>query len=332
MKKALAMLLVLVLVLGMCVSAGAEEYKKCKLKISYSMGDNAVDGLVAAYMKKELAERSNGAITLECYGNALLAGGNMPAQVEMLIAGAGFEMAILGEQLFGAQNPHLHVTNIPFAFDSYEEAYHYADTTGGEYSAKELSGLGVKLLGTFSNSIAQLGNSKKPVYVPADLKGMKIRGLGELNMKMTQAFGCDAVSLNFAELYSALQMGTVDGQTNGYLTMSTASLQEVQPYITEINCSWVPFDIVMNQKALDKLPENTQKLIADVAAEAAMYGRQYLSDLEDQIKADFTAQGVTIITLTDEQKQAWLDAEQSVIQEYIGICGEEACRAWGIIE
>lgn len=331
MKKFVSLLLVLAMIFTL-TAASAEEYKKCKLKISYSMSDTAIDGVVANYMKKQLAERSNGAIQLNCYGNATLASGNMAAQVEMLISGAGFEMAILGEQLFGAQNPSLFVTNIPFAFSSYEEAYHYADTTGGEYSAKTLDKMGVKYFGSFPNGIAQLGNNKKVVTVPEDLKGMRIRALGELNMKMTQAFGCDAISLNFSELYSALQMGTVDGQTNAYTTMKSASLQEVQPFITEVNCCYVPFDIVMNKRAWEKLPENTRTLIEEVAAEAVAYGRQWMADTEAGIKDEFIAQGVTITTLTDEQLQQWVAVEQPVIDEYVGICGEEACRAWGIID
>lgn len=312
--------------------AAGDTYDKLKIKISYSTGDTGLDGLVAQYMKEQLAQRSGGAITLECYGNATLASGNMARQVEMLIAGSGFEMAILGEQLFGAQDPQLNVTNIPFAFESYDEVYALADSTGGEFSAKALGALGVQYLGTFPNGMMQVGNSKKEVRVPDDLKGTKMRAIGELNMAMTQAWGCDVVSINFSELYSSLQMGTVDGQTNGFITMDNASLQEVQPYITEMNCSYVPFDIVYNMDAWNQLPEKTKTLIQQVAEEAAQYGRQYSADTEDAIRQKFIDAGVTITTLTDEERQAWIDKTQSVIDEYVAICGEEACRAWGIID
>lgn len=348
-KRSLAAMLALVM-LFTCASCGkgeqpsaskdptqsegdADTYEKLKIKISYSTGDTGLDGLVANYMKEQLAQRSGGAITLECYGNATLASGNMARQVEMLIAGSGFEMAILGEQLFGAQDPQLNVTNIPFAFESYEEVYQYADSTGGEFSAKALGALGVKYLGTFPNGMSQLGNSKKEIRTPEDLKGMKMRAVGELMMAYTQSWGCDVVSINFSELYSALQMGTVDGQTNSYITMDNGSLQEVQPYITEVNCSYIPFDIVYNMAAWDKLPEKTKELITEVAAEAALYGRQYSADTEGKLKQKFMDEdGVTIVTLTEEEHQAWVDTTQGVIDQYIDSCGEEACRAWGIID
>lgn len=311
-------------------AATGPVYAPVTLKMSYIMADNAVDGVVAAYMKKELSERSNGAITLETYGNAMLASGNQQRLTEMLIAGGSFEMAILGEFLFAAADRRLNVTSIPYAFENYEEAYKYADSTGGEWSKKALEAIGVKYLGCLSNGILQITNNKRVIRTPADAKGLKIRAVGDLNARMTTAIGADAININFSELYPSLQTGTIDGQMNGWLTIKDSSLHEVQPYMTEINCKWSPFDIVANLKSWNELPEATRTLIEEVSKEAALYGREHMNKMESQAIEEFKKSGVTVTILTAEEKKAFRDATESVIDRYKEICGEEACKAWGI--
>lgn len=313
-------------------SEGTETYEKMRIKVSYTMGDNAIDGLVAAYMKEELEKRSNGAITLELYGNAQLASGDQNRQIEMAIAGDTFDMGILAEMLFAPIDRRFNVTNIPFAFSGYEEAYEYADSTGGEWSKKAMEENGIKLLGTFSNGIFQLSNDVRPIHTPADMAGLKLRAIGDLNIKEVVAMGADAVNINFSELYSALQTGACDGQMNGWLTIHDASIQEVQQYMTQLNANWLPFHIVCNLKAWNNYSEANRQLIEEVAKEAALYGREYMYTAEENAKQSFLDSGVEIYVPTEDELEQWRAAVKPVIDEYVEVCGEEACRAWGIID
>jgi TRAP-type C4-dicarboxylate transport system substrate-binding protein len=71
-------------------------------------------------------------------------------------------------------------------------------------------------------------------------------------------------------------------------------------------------------------------LIEEISKEAAQYGREHMNKMESQAIEEFKKSGVTVTILTSEEKKAFRDATASVIDRYKEICGEEACKAWGI--
>jgi len=308
----------------------SNSYEKMNLRINFSGTDQGIDGLVAAYMKDELNKRSGGMITLDTFSNCQLSGGDMNRQVEMLIAGGTYELGIISDPLLAAVDDRLQVTNIPFAFSSYEEAYQYADSTGGEYNTQVMAENGIKLLGIFSNGILQITNNKHEVTSPDDLKDIKLRVSGKLNTDSIKEMGGDGVSVTFSELYSALQMGTVDGQINGYQTIQSASIDEVQSYLTECNMQWVPYSIVAGSGEWEKISDANKELIAEVAKDAAQYGRDYMNEVEGSIKQEFIDNGMTITELTEEQLGAFEAACENTIKDAKTLVGEDACVAWGI--
>jgi len=344
MKKRISVLLAIVMIFSLtaCGSGGdtpaagsgasgaSGTYEKMKLKMNFSGTDQGIDGLVAAYMKKELDERSGGQITLDTFCNCQLSGGDMNRQVEMLIAGGTYELGIISDPLIAAVDDRLQVTNIPFAFSSYEDAYKYADSTGGEYNEQVMAENGIKLLGVFSNGILQITNSKHEITSPDDLKDVKLRVSGKLNTDSVKEMGGDGVALTFSELYSALQMGTVDGQINGYQTIQSASIDEVQKYLTECNMQWVPYSIVAGNGEWEKISNANKELIMEVAKDAAQYGRDYMNEVEGSIKQEFIDNGMVVTELTADQLNEFKAACANTIKEAKALVGEDACAAWGI--
>jgi len=313
-------------------SAVGTQYEKTKIRMSVIGTDRGIDGLFAKKMQEMLYEKSGGQVTMDYYTNGQLAGGSMTRSIEMLAAGAGFDLAILGETTFSGVNPAFTVTGLPFCFESYDEAYHFADTTGKAWQEKEYAKLGIRHLETFSNSIMQITNSKKEILMPEDMKNMKMRAGDSGQIAINRALGADAVNINFSELYSALQMGTVDGQMNGYQTMDSASLYEVQPYMTECNIIWGAYDLLANEERWNKMSPEVQELVSEVARECALWARDYVSEQESVIKQKFTDYGMQIHEATPEELQAFKTATQTVIDSYAEVIGEEAYRAWGLIE
>ena len=153
----------------------------------------------------------------------------------MLITGGAFEMAIISETSFADVDTTFQVTSIPFAFKDYDTAWEFADTTGGEFSKELFKKYGVIYLSTFPNGIMQFANNKREIRTPGDMENLKMRTYGDLQMSLMRSLGADPTQLSFSELYSALQTGAVDGNMNGYQTLWSGSLHEVQPYITALN-------------------------------------------------------------------------------------------------
>lgn len=189
---------------------------------------------------------------------------------------------------------------------------------------------GVVYLSTFPNGIMQFANNKRELHTPADMKNLKMRTYGDLQMSLMRSLGADPTQLSWSELYSALQTGAVDGNMNGYQTLYSGSLHEVQPYITEVNVTLALYDFLANKASWEKLSPDTQELLQECATEAAEWGRNYMSETEADVKQEMIDYGVKIYVPTEEELQAFKDGAAPTIDEYKGIVGEEACKAWGI--
>lgn len=312
-------------------SGGADAgYDNVTLKLSYATGDTGMDGIAAIEFERLVEEKSGGAVKIDRFPNCQLSGGDMVRHVEMMIAGGAFELAIISENSFSDVDQTFQVTAIPFAYANYDEAYQYADSTGGEFSKELYAKYGVVRLDCFSNGIMQFANNKTEIHSPADMKNLKMRTYGDLQMSLMRDMGADPTNLSWSELYAALQTGAVNGNMNGYQTLWSGSMHEVQPYITEVNVTWAQYVFMANQGSWDKLSPSTQELIQECATEASHYARQYMSDVEAQVKQDMIDYGVKIYVPTADEMQQFKDAAANTINTYKEIAGPEACAAWGI--
>ena len=296
-------------------AADGKNYDKVSLKLSYATGDTGMDGLTAIEFERLVEEKSGGQVQIDRFPNCQLSGGDMVRHVEMMIAGGAFELAIISENSFSDVDQTFQVTSIPFTFANYDQAWEKADSTGGEFSKELFSKYGVVYLSTFPNGIMQFANNKRELHTPADMVNLKMRTYGDLS---------------WSELYSALQTGAVDGNMNGYQTLYSGSLHEVQPYITEVNATLSLYDFLANQAAWDKLSPDTQALLQECAEEAAKWGRDYMSKTEAEVKKEMIDYGVKVYVPTAEELMAFKEGAAPTIEEYKKIVGPEACAAWGV--
>ena len=106
----------------------------------------------------------------------------------------------------------------------------------------------------WDNGFRQTTSSSKPINHPDDLKGFKIRvPVSPLWTSMFKAFDAAPASINFSEVYSALQTKIVEGQENPLAIISTAKLYEVQKYCSLTNHMWDGFWFLANRRAWERL-------------------------------------------------------------------------------
>lgn len=341
MKRMLALALSAVMVFSMAACGGGgggaastpsdSPYNKLNLKICVATGETGIDYLTAQKFADLVSEASSGVVTATVYSNSQLTGGDMSKTIDVLLAGGTYELCTASGAVLSNVEEKFLAHQLPFMFDSYQAADAYLDSTGGDYYSQLMSDKGMTMLGLFHNGIKQITNSKRELHLPTDFAGLKIRvPSGEVAMKTFQTFGADPIAMNWSEVYTALQQGTVDGHDNGYMTISSASIQEVNKYITEANWQYECYALIANTKDFNSWNEDTQKLIQEKGEEATQWGRQYLEDAELQIKEDFKEQGVIITELTDEERQAFVDATADVRAYFVNKYGEQACAAWGM--
>lgn len=330
---ALAMSLLLTACGGQTSTEGGDgTYQKIELTMAVNGTDNQIDARVGDYFAELVSERSGGNITVAVFPNDQLANGNASRGIEMIASGS-VDLAAYATCTLAVVDEKLPVATIPWIFDDYAQAREVIDSTGGEYYAERLAMKNMTYLGSFHNGFRQITNSKHEVRTPEDMEDLKIRVPGSVvYMGFFRALGADPTSMNWSEVFTAIQQGTIDGQENGVSITSTSKMQEVQDYLTMWNYSYENDLFVANTEVWNSLEPETQELLQACATEACEWGRDALEAEEAEILEEFEAAGMTITYLTEDEQAAFDEAIADFRAEMEEYFGADACAAFGITD
>ena len=243
--------------------------------ISFKIGHaSPADGVFQVGMEtfvKELDKRSNGTIKAQIYPSGQL--GSLRELIESTQAGT-LDVTVAASAFITNFCPQVSIFDLPFMFDNYEQAFAVMDGEVGSDLGKALDAKGLKLLGWWQVGFRDVTTQKnRKVNSLADLKGMRIRIMtSQLYKEMFGKLGCDPVPMDFSELFTALQQGTVDGQENPLVQILESKVYEVQKYVVETHHTYTPAGFMMSAKTWAKLTDEQKTIVmesAKVATDAA---------------------------------------------------------------
>jgi TRAP-type C4-dicarboxylate transport system substrate-binding protein len=146
-------------------------------------------------------------------------------------------------------------------------------------------------------------NNKRSVSSPDDLKGLKMRTMeNPVHMQAYKAFGIIPTPMAFTEVFTALQLGTVDGQENPLSVISAAKFAQVQKHITLTGHVYSPALLLMNKDKWDKLSAADKQAFGEAAKEAVKANRARIDGDEKRVVAELKAQGMTVVEVVDKGK------------------------------
>jgi len=179
------------------------------------------------------------------------------------------------------------------------------------------------------NGFRQITTSGKPITTVQDMAGLKIRvPVSPLPISMFKALGASPGSLQFAELYTALQTKVFDSQENPLSIIQIAKMYEVQKYCSITNHMWDGWWIVVNGRAWKELPPDLQQILARAFDESAIKERADIRALNDSTLNDLKAKGMVFNTTTPDSFRAALK-KNGFYEEWHKKFGDEA---WGLLE
>lgn len=218
------------------------------------------------------------------------------------VRGGTIDIAVSGSGNFSGLVPLLGVFDIPFMFKDTAHAYRVLDGKVGQEMLDKLAEHGMKGLAYWDNGWRELTNNRGPVRTPADVKGMKVRTTGSpAHIEAFKLLGANPVPMPLAELYTALEMKTVDAQEHPLGVLWSAKLYEVQKHLSLTNHAYSALILVMNKAKFDKMPAAHQKALLEAAHEAGNYQRKLNNDKMAQIVADVKKAGMQVIEKVDPQ-------------------------------
>ncbi|HEX3138689.1 MAG TPA: sialic acid TRAP transporter substrate-binding protein SiaP [Rhizobacter sp.] len=138
--------------------------------------------------------------------------------------------------------------------------------------------------------------ANKPILKPEDMKGMKLRVPdAPLFTMFPKAVGANPTPIAFAEVYLALQNGTVDGQENPLPTIDAKKFYEVQKHIMLTGHITESLVTIVSASTWAKLPEADKKLFSEVLWEASTRSTNDIAEAENRLVADFQKRGISVL-------------------------------------
>ena len=234
------------------------------------------------YKFKELAEKySNGDIEVKVYHSGQLGG---ITEVNEAVRDGSVTMSMSSlTYLAGNYNAKFGVTNLPYLVNrkTVDKLFELMDGDFGARLSKELEKNNFKMLGYYQLGFRNITNSKRAVRTPKDLAGLKIRlQPNPVHIEAFRTLGANPIGMDWAEVYSAMQQGVIDGQENPVDIIYMNKFFEVQKYCT---LSGHFFDLggaYINLAYFNKLPKPMQDVVLKAGHEAMIFERKLSTDRE----------------------------------------------------
>jgi tripartite ATP-independent transporter DctP family solute receptor len=272
-------------------------------------------------------KESGGKIDLQLFPNNQLGGDT--DMLSQLRSGA-LEFFTLSPLILSTLVPSASINGIGFAWSGYDKVWPAMDGELGAYMRAQIQKAGLyPFEKIWENGFRQITSSTKPIKGPEDLNGFKIRvPPSPLWTSMFKAFDAAPMSINFAEVYSALQTKIAEGQENPLVLIQSAKLFEVQKYLSKTNHMWDGFWFLANGKAWAGLPKEVQQVIEKNVNEQAVKQREDIAKLNASVEKDLLDKGLLFNDVDTKAFQAKL-ASAGFYKEWRGKYGEDA---WKLLE
>lgn len=180
--------------------------------------------------------------------------------------------------------------------------------------APETEKKGLKVLAVWENGYRHITNNKRPVRVPEDLKGFKLRvPEGKWRLRMFQEYGANPSPMKFSELFTALQTGVMDGQENPFTQIYSAKLQEVQKYLSLSGHVYTPAYLLAGSRKYAALPADVRKVLEDTAKETQAFVYATAAKQETELLDKLKQSGMQV---NEVDKNAFIAASKGIYDEF----------------
>src|SRR4029079_12295020 len=154
---------------------------------------------------------------------------------------------------------------------------------------------GLMVLAVWENGTRHITNNKRPIRVPDDLHGIKLRvPEGKWRVKMFQAYGANPSPMKFSELFTALQTGVMDGEETPLTQIYSAKLQEVQKYLSLSGHVYTPAYLTGGTTHWKTLPADVRKVLEDTAKATQAFVYQTAAKDEEDLLGKLKAAGMQV--------------------------------------
>ncbi|MBI4505820.1 MAG: TRAP transporter substrate-binding protein [Chloroflexi bacterium] len=270
---------------------------------------NAVDKFAEV-----VAQKTNGQVVVRDFYQAL----GVEHQLTQSVMTGSVDLGGISDGNSGRFSVSWYTYGLPFLFKKFENVFTSIDSPAGKSAVAQFEkDLGVKWLMPVSlGSGRHIQTTKKQLKVPADIKGMKIRVVSTpADLATFKAWGANPTPVDWAQTYTALQQGVVEGMQPDIGAVLTNKMYEVVKYNLVIDYQALFWNFFMNAKKFESLSPEHQKAILEAAQEARAHNmkenREYLKFVMDEL----VKHGMVHYIPTPDEYNQWASIREKVWQE-----------------
>ncbi|EFB91273.1 TRAP transporter solute receptor, DctP family [Pyramidobacter piscolens W5455] len=232
------------------------------------------------------------------------------------------EVGLVGTYKWGGMVPAADVFDLPFLFVDLSSPEKFLNAGAADILDAEFNKKGVKNLFWVDYGFIQMWNNEHPLHSPKDFEGLTMRSYSAGDSITLKALGAAPTLISSAEMYMAIQNGTVKGATTGMPAAVSRKIYEVCKYLTIANYSTAQFSVQANLDWWNGLDADSQKAILEAGKAAEKWLRGAVAESEGAAEKTVRDAGLEVNALTAEERAQMVAATKSVWDAYVARAGE----------
>ena len=214
--------------------------------------------------------------------------------------------------------------DLPFVFQTTPQARAAMDgELGAVFTRKIEEKTNFRILGYFENGFRNLSNRLRPIRVPADLKGMRIRVLlSDVQVKTFELLGAIPLKWDLTEAIAGVKAGTIDAQENPFANTVTYGVYKFHKFHTVTNHVYLSRPIFLHRPSFDGWPEDLQEAMSQAVGEAVALQRDLAVEEGVRARAIIENEGGEIIDLTPDEYAQFVAAVAPVLDDFRQVHGD----------
>lgn len=298
------------------------------LRIGTVNGRDSQFGAGVKEFATQVERNSEGRLRVEFYPS-----GSTGGELEMVqdVSAGTLDMTFTSSAVFTAVAPELSIFDIPFLFRDVAHARSVFDGEIGKAALLRLEPQGIVGLGWGENGLRHVTTLDRPVRRPEDLKGIKIRvPQSDVMVAGFKAFGADAQSLPFPEVYAALSAGVFQSEENSVATILSTNFDKVQHYLCLTGHVYSPSAFLISKRVFASIQPEDQHALRAAAMAGGKATRVYLDRVEKSAIEELRRRGMNVVEDIDRPAfAASLASIQGQFEKQFGKDKIDAIRAFG---
>ncbi|WP_181295623.1 TRAP transporter substrate-binding protein [Pseudomonas sp. Q2-TVG4-2] len=291
------------------LATSAAQAAETQIKLGHVGGPGSLFEITANKFAETVNEKLKGKAKVVTYGSSQL--GSDSQMLNKLKLGS-LDLA-LPSTVMSSVAPEFSLFEMPYLITDREHMKRVRDEVVRDVMYKAAEGKGYQIIGVWENGVRQITNNSRPIVVPEDLKGLKLRTPnGIWRVEMFKSYGANPAPMALSEAFVALQTGAMDGQENPLVQIYSQRFHEVQKYLSLSNHVYTPA-FVLAGASWQRFPEDVRKVLSEAAQEAEAFALEQGAALDESLVKKMEEAGMEVNKV---DQQAFIDGSKEIYAKF----------------